>query len=302
MIEELYSILNEFKKPEDLIEQKIYEKIRDFNDKKFKGKKFPLKSNFFYEEIAFSFIETNNECNLHGWEGLHYGPYFLSTDKSGKVISNPNIKDITPEMVSYWEKRSSEVDNPILQCRYAGLVWDFSQKIGNPKPDISNAHRVIDSIIKISHFGGGIFVKNKLEKGLRLAVSIDDPSRIKNIRDTIIKNEETYSEENKLGTWGYTYDLLIADKKLYHKVQLEKTQEDKIIKELERKLKNFSNKNLKTVNPYAVEYLITKLAPYYKNKNDLKNMRRVLLIYKEVFLYGINNKCVMLGSQWLKKN
>ena len=300
MVKQLYSILNEFKNPKYLIEQEIYRKVRDFNDEQLKSKKFPIDSDFFYEEIAFNLMEMSQECNVQGWEGLYYGPTISAKDKNGNIISNLDIKNITPEMVSYWERRSSEVDNPILQCRYAGLVWDFSQKIKKLKPNVSVAHRLIDSILKIASLGGDCFF-NKLEKALRLAVALNDQQRIIFIRDAIIKYEDTYSEDGKPGTWGYSYDLLIEDKNLYRKVQLEKKQEDRIIKELERKLKKFSDRDTNICNPHSVEYIVTKLAPYYKGKGDMENMKRVLLIYRDSFLYGIKYNLVMIGSHWLEK-
>lgn len=300
MIKQLYSVLNEFKKPEFHIEQKIYRKIQDFNGKKFKDKKTPIDSEFFYEALAFAFIEGKNPPLE--WGQTFYKPLFGHIDSISKkwMSSYPDIKDITSKMINYWEKRSSEVNNPILQCRYAGLVWDFSQKIRNLKPDISNAHRFIDSTIKIANLGGDHFF-NKLERALRLAISLNDQERIISIRDAIIKNEDTYFENDKPGTWGHSYDLLIGDKDLYRKVQLGKEQEDKIIKELERKLKVFSNKNSDAFKPHSVEHVVTKLAPYYKDRNDIKNTRRVLLTYRDSFLCGIETNLVIAGSHWLEK-
>ena len=75
---------------------------------------------------------------------------------------------------------------------------------------------------------------------------------------------------NKLLQKNSRKDLFIRDKELYLKVQLVKEQEDKIIKELERKLKVFSNKNSNTCKPDFVEYIVTKLAPYYKDKNNIQ--------------------------------
>ena len=157
MIKQLYSILNEFKIPKHLIEKKIYRKICDFNNKKFNGKKLPIDSKFFYEELAFAFMERGNPPLE--WGNTFYAPLFGYIDPITKQWSSsyPDIQNITPEMVSYWEKRSSEIDNPILQCRYAGLVWDFSQKIRNLRPDISNAHRFIDSVTQIANLGGDPF-------------------------------------------------------------------------------------------------------------------------------------------------
>ena len=300
MIEQLYSILNEFKSPDFEIEDKIYGKICDFNKKKFNGKKLPRDSKFLYEEIAFAFME-GSPLPLE-WGDSFYKPLFGYIDSINKqYISYPDIKNITPEMVNYWEQRSSEADNPILQCRYAGLVWDFSQKIRNLEPNIPVAYRFIDSIIQLATLGGDPFLKDKLERSLKLAVSINDQQRIISVRDSIIKYEDTHSEDDKIGTWGYSYDILIGDRGLYRKTQLETQQEDKIIKELERKLKKFSDKNSNAYKPHSVEYVVTKLAPYYKNKNDMRSMKRVLLIYRDSFLHGIKNNLVMVGSHWLEK-
>ena len=144
-------------------------------------------------------------------------------------------------------------------------------------------------------------MKYKLERGLRLVVSLNDQQRIISIRDAVIKYEDAHSEDNKLGTWGYSYNLLIGNKDLYRKVQLGEKQENRIIQELEKKLKKFSDRDSENLNPHSVEHIVTKLAPYYKDKNDKENMKRVLLMYRDSFLYGIKNNLVMAGSHWLEK-
>ena len=300
-LKQLYSILNEFKNPEFMIEKTIHRKICDFNNEEFKDKKPPLDSEFFYEKMAFAFIEKGNPPLE--WGKTFYKPLIGNIDPINKqwISYYPDIKNITPEMINYWEKRSKEADRPILQCRYSGLVWNFSKKIRNVKPDISIAHRFIDSIINMAHLGGDRFLKYKLERGLKLAVSIDDKKRIFSIRNAIIKYEKTYSEDDKPGTWGYSYDFLIGDRDLYHKVQLEQKQKNEIIKSLETKLKKFSAKDLNKCKPHFVEYIVTKLAPYYKDRNDKENMKRVLFTYRDSFLYGIKNNLVMSGSHWLEK-
>ena len=293
-VTELYSILNEFTEPDFLIEDKIGWKINSFIKEKVGRGHLPPNSPLLYEQTAFSLIETwQPDKSTPGWEGLHYEPILSYVNsKTGKLISDPDIKDITPKMINYWEKRSDEVKNPILQYRYAGLVWDFSPKIKHKKPNITLAQRFIDSAIqqakqdkKSSH------IQQKLERALRLAVYLKQTDRILYLRDTLIKYEKTHSEDEKLGTWGYSFDLLIGDKKLSQKIPLEKEQEQHIIKELERRLKVFF-KNLKTFNPnhveciFHIEHIITKLAPYYKSKNDTKNMHRVLITYRDAFLFG----------------
>jgi len=75
-----------------------------------------LNPELFYEKIAFSLIERNQPSNLQGWEGLYYGPNdFILMDKDNSITSSdPNIRDISLEMINYWEKRSNEVNIPIV--------------------------------------------------------------------------------------------------------------------------------------------------------------------------------------------
>ncbi len=302
IMQDLYAVLNELTTPDFLIEHIINDKIREFIKETTGEDRLQSIPHLFFEKTAFSLIETwqPDKATL-GWEGLHYVPPVTFTDKeTGNLISNPNIKDITPEMINYWEKRSDEVKSPILQYRYGGLVWDFSKKIRNKKPDIVIARRFIDSAIQQAEIDQkSSHLQKQLERALRLAISLDDKERVLYLRDIIIKYEKKHSEDDKAGTWGYSYDLLIGDKNLFQKIPLEKKQEKQIIEELERKLKCFSAKDPNTFDSHSVELIVVKLAPYYKNKNDQENMKRVLLIYRDSFLHG--PLPIMIGATMLKK-
>ena len=295
MIQKIHELLKDFKEPTELMEFDIREKISSCIQKELKGQELDLNSLAFYELMAFSFCMTRTEQNdLEEWKGLIYAPFFYTRDKDGKLISNPDIKNITPEMIDYWGKRTCKVNQyPILQCRYASLVWSFSPKIKRIRPDISFAHKFIDSTKAIASLSknksekaymGHIILK--LENALKTAIAINDNQRILFIKDTIIEYETTHAEDDLPGTWGHSFDILIGNKQSYEKVQLTKEQEDKIIKELERRLEIFSKTNSKLFRPDVVEDIVTKLAPYYKKKGDKQNMNRVLMTYKDSCLYG----------------
>ena len=293
LIEKLHSVLESFTSSKFLAECKIHDQICNFRIKEFGDKKsFPLNSQLFYEEIAFALEESLTQCSskVQGWEGLTYRPMYSFVNQEGYSIPQyPDIKHITPEMVNYWEQRSNKVINSILLQRYAGLVWDFSKKIRQQKPDVKHAHKFIDSTEKIAQQSDKDnlhIIKHKLKKSLDIAISINDKDRISSIRDVIICYEDMHSEDDKDGTWGYSFDWLIEDKNIYKKVQLAESQEKQIIAELERRLKVLSDLKFSCFNPHHVEYIVMRLVPYYKTKNNLGNMKRVLLIYRDVFLYG----------------
>ncbi len=301
MMDRLYPILDKVIEPGYFVENEIISKIHNFIKEECTDKKIEPCSELLYEETAFTFMEVYKpDKEWSGWEDLHYGPIFSVRDKNGNLITNPDIKSITPEMVNYWEKRSVGTNNPILQYRYTGLVWDFSQKIKNEKPDVIIAHRLIDSLITLALLDKkGVHIKYKLKRSLETAISINDQNRILKIKNTIIQYEDTHSKDKSLGTWGYSFDWLIADKKLSKKVQLSKKQEEKIIHNLEKRLKNLSDKNSSDFYTFGVEHVATKLAPYYKGKNDINNLKRVLLKYRDSFLNA--SLSVLAGESILDK-
>ena len=297
MIQKIYETLKNFKEPTDFVELDIFDSINSL----IKDQNLGLNSKEFYEHTAFRLSMTkklSEDENLEEWKDFIYVPFFYTRDKDGKLISDPDIKYITPNMVDYWEKRVSEVDQyPILQCRYAGLVWSFSSKIRGKKPDISFAHKFIDSAKEIALLDKNKpekthieHIQTKLEKALKVAVAINDRQRILSISDSIIDYEITHSKEDRLGTWGHSFDVLIGDRYLYKKIELRKEQENKIISELERKLKMFCAMDPKSFRPDVVEDIVKKLVFYYNSKQDQNNIQRVLIKYKDSILYKLSSK------------
>jgi len=286
MVEKLYKILDEFQIPKFDIEYSIYNDICGFLTKESHDKHLPLDSELFYEKTAFALGEMDGKCPLPGWEDLNYGPILSQRDEQGNLIfSNPDIKHISPQMIDYWEQRSNEVKNPILQQQYAGLVWDFSKKIRQQNPDVKYAQRFIDSAQKIAELDTkGSLLQRKLKKALDISVSINDKKRISFIKDAIIYYEDIHSQDSKARTWGYSYDWLIADKDLSQKVTLTTEEKEKIITDLERRLTVLSDTKSSLFDHHSVERLATRLAPYYKKTGDKGNMKRVLLVYRDTFL------------------
>ena len=299
LIEKLYTMLDEYKELEDA-GYSIYSKICEFFKAELDDKHLPLDSKLFYEQTAFALGETRIECKLEGWEGLNYSPIYYRADKEKLIFSNPDINHITPKMIEYWEKRSDKVKNPILQYKYSGLVWDFSKKIKKQNPDIKYAQRFVDSSIEMAQLDNKhSFLQHKLKRALDVSVSINDQCRIFLIRDSIMHYEDNHAENNKAGTWGYSFDWLIADKAISKKVQLSQQQEKHIIKTLEERLKILSDKTSSAFNFHHVERIVSKLALYYNKKSNKDNLKRVLLIYKDTSLKS--NLPVLGGESMLKK-
>lgn len=172
-----------------------------------------ISSKLVAESMAFSFVEDYQDKDT-GW-GTYYGPYAVF-QKDGKWVESPSIKLITQEMLDYWENRAKEAKHPILKCRYAGLVWEFSQPVIKKKPSVEMARLSIDASINIARNNLHKFEGNaiqKLKRAMGLALSLNDSNRVISVRDAIISYEDVVCDDHKRGLWGFAYDTLIEENK-----------------------------------------------------------------------------------------
>lgn len=232
------------------------------------------------ELIAFDFSESSNSKS--SW-GTYFGPLWVCQLKDGSTVETPSIKSITTQTIEYWEKRAWESKHPILKARYADLVWDFSKTVIGKNADYKLAQLVIDNNIIIADRNLHKFnasVINKLSRALNLSISIKDPQRIDRVKEAIISFEQSINIDNKPGTWGISYRILIKE----HRDILNTPEEENIINNIEKRLERLcTTSETGKVDPWAIEAASTLLAEYYKTKDKKDDIRRVLKTIEDAF-------------------
>lgn len=251
------------------------------------------------ESMAFSFMEDYRDKDT-GW-GTYYGP-FAVFQKDGQWVESPSIQLITQETLIYWKKRAKEAVHPILKCRYADLVWEFSQPTISKKPSFEMARIVIDASIDIAKGDLHRFEGNtirKLRRAMGLALSLNDNKRIISVRDSIIAYEDTICDDHKRGLWGFAYDTLLEENK---KVPLTEDIENKIIEDLESRLTRVTDKpGSPEFNPFSAETAALRLASYYRRLDRSDDIKRVLLAYGKSFSEASKDAAGMVASAWLQR-
>ncbi len=175
------------------------------------------------------------------------------------------------------------------------MVWDFSERIKGEKPHYSIAQFFVDSIIEIAErdlHKYEVDVIKKLERALTLALTINDEERINNLKNTIISYEEKIAEDDKPGLWGFSYELLVKNKKI-HLIQKEK---QRIIKDLEDRFERL----LKGNDHWAAKNAAMLLADYYKNKETSK-AKNALLKYGDMAQKIAEQASPLVGVSWLEE-
>lgn len=275
---------------EPLSEHEISERIRNFAKEKFDKNPPDI---LIWEQIAFDFTE-NYPDDKSGWS-TYFGPMFILPDKEGKMVEYPSIQNLAPEIISYWEMRAKESTRPVFKARYSNLVWDFSKKVKGEKPHYSIAQIFIDSVVEIAGKNlhkYNVDVINKLERALFLALAINDSRRINKLIDTIINYEEKIAEDDKPGLWGFSYELLVKNKK----VKLSKDKELEIISDLENRFERL----LKGNNHWAAKRAADLLVDYYSRLGEKEKIKDILLKLGKMIQSQAEGISPLVASAWLE--
>jgi hypothetical protein len=246
-----------------------------------------------YESLAFSLSE--NCTNKNGSWGTYFGPFSVWYTDDGQTVENPSISQIDQNAINYWSARSELTKNPLLKARYADLVWDLSKQITGKSPDVSFAVEASAALIQIAEkrlHKSHAHIFRKLERALAIALSISNKGLIERAKKTIIDYESHIAEDSKLGRWGYSFDLLIENKK----VNLSSEDEKKIIGDMESRLSR-----LQTGDPWACEHAAGRLAKFYRSKNLSTEVKRVISVLGSTFEHAAEGAAPLLALSLLEQ-
>jgi len=298
--ETLHRLLGELEKALEPIEEEDILKVLTKELSQNPDHSIPMEWNA--EWLAFNLFANPQESESR-W-GTYFGPKIIWKNKEdGEEIEFPSKKDLTPEIVSYWESRAIETIHPWFKARYADLVFDLS-KLTMKKPDYKMGFMLIDNILET--YGKNLYkpeisIPRRLDRALRVSMFLGDKGRIERVRDAIISFEDRFAKDEMLGTWGFSFDLLLENKK----VALTQELEAKIIGDLESRLKRligFSDQPeaVGFSSIWAIQAVVTRLADYYRRSNSKDDVQRVVRIYGDAIEKNSEKMSALQKSGWLR--
>lgn len=246
------------------------------------------------ESFAFG-VHPHTGENPSPW-GTHFGPFMTWPGENGTMYESPGRDQITGFAIDYWWNRAQMVRHPVLRGRYADLVWDLSRH-AERRPPIEAARLLIDSHVATASqdlAGHVIEGQQLLRRALDVALSIRDATRVTAVRDAILAFEERTGQDEMLGTWGFAFDELVEPAN----IPLESEQEAAIIAGLESRLTRAAEKG---ANPFAVETSATRLARYYRRRQQRADVERVVRSCAECFAKAAETVAPLVGLAWMER-
>jgi len=166
-----------------------------------------------YEVFGFRFVGTNRE---NVW-GTYYGPQCTFERKdNGEELYSPDINDVTPDIISYWEKRAVEVTNPLLKMRYTGIVLDFKKRITGEQPDfktikLANVEALI-AVIEGDYAEHEYVAMEYADRALTLALGYKNEELVKRVAKTYYDAHKRFGKQRM---WGHLFHALIKHRKAF---------------------------------------------------------------------------------------
>ena len=228
-----------------------------------------------YEYIAFTMSVNYKE---HSDRGTHYWPFIVTKNGDWTFRESPSKSFITNETIEYWKKRVDECENVFIKFKYLDIIVDLKELITWNKAKY-------ETIIDLIHTWIQCIEEQEIEpikwimilpRILNLIIWLNKQNDFKSFCQLVVDYENQHWEDSLPWLWWFSYDLLVDNRKII----LDQEIEQDIIDSLEGR---FERCNMF----HFIEKSWLRLASYYKNKWNDKELLRVLLRIKTVYYNAI---------------
>lgn len=255
----------------------------------------PEKQQCIFEAMAFEFAENSNGKEWNSY----YGPQWTFEKKdTGEKVYVPDIKDVTEEMIAYWERRATAVKNPLLKMRYTGLVLEFKKRLFNEEPDyksIKLAHiQALIDVVEGDYCQYETLALDYAERALYLAIGFRNADLQGRAVKAYYDAHRRHSDNDMHpGVWGRIFQSLIKHRDCFH--NYEKELYDEQVARYER-LKKLALENGNKTDQYChvLSEQVDLLADYYHLIGEMEKIEPLL----DSVLDAIRASIPVRGGMW----
>lgn len=249
------------------------------------------------ELLAFNLLEISEE-QAKGWNAYFNPP--SSIYETGEIVPSIPFEIMEPPTIDYWESRIGQCSNPVLKARYCGLVWEFSKRVRNTKPDFNKVGLVyIESLLGAAEKGRFRYsqtVFKKLARALELSIKFNQQVLKERTIELIISYEQSIATVKKPLCWIYSYQLLVENKS----INPDQKYVDQIVGGLETKLLELSSAG-NGVFLHQMEAMADSLLHFYRQPENPQKLAKTLFYLGNAYEPIISGKSAMRATHYLEK-
>jgi hypothetical protein len=232
--------------------------------------------------------------------GTHYGPQAVFANPDGTPRYAPDIMEADAVIIAYWEERSAQTPHPIMQARYADIVWDLKKTVTGNEPSVQYAQRAIDAYldgVRTHRYKEPlIHAALAMKRALELALRLSDKARITACKTVLLDLFAGALKPKHQGVWATVFDTLTGTKK----AMLTEEETAALINGLEGMLSATATKGSEQFDPFGAEAAARRLASYYDRQQRKADVQRVVRAYGNAFEHVAEDANPTLAMSWLQ--
>jgi hypothetical protein len=141
----------------------------------------------------------------------------VAAKPDGTPFYAPDIKEIDAEIIAYWEERSEQTPHPIMEARYADIVWDLKKTVTGYEPSVAFAQLAIDAYLNAvtgrRYKEPLIHAALATKRALELALRVSDTNRVLSCKTVMLDLFAQALKAKHQGVWATIYDALAGQRR-----------------------------------------------------------------------------------------
>jgi hypothetical protein len=234
--------------------------------------------------------------------GTYFGPLFGGTRTDGEPFVSPDIADVTPEIVTHWNRRVTAVSHPTLKTRYADLIWDLSRKATGARGDPSIARIAVDALLASMEPCFTAELHDRLQLAFRafnLALLINDGDRSTRAKNAILAQHRAImagdSQQRRFAL--SVFDFFLANSKALSDLEF-----GELVSDLEWLLALCSDSsNPAAFNPHEAKDTAARLMKHYNRTKQYPKVKQLHEVTGRTLEYFASLGDAMLASVVLQE-
>jgi hypothetical protein len=218
------------------------------------------------ELVAFGLMASSPRKNP--W-ATHFGPTGTFEDHEGKAFYRPDVTSADPGTLDYWASRAHTVSYPILQARYADLVWEMAPTLGLKRRNAAMARLAVDAYLASVPLRGEMHDRfHAAARALELAALMIDKPRIAAARATLLAlHREAMDAKHQ---WMFAFGTLIDNPR----AGLTDAERQSLLDDLEAVVERCSISAPESFSPHDVKDAAQRLIDYFSHQLSCKSFAR----------------------------
>lgn len=250
------------------------------------------------EYLPLQLDAESNKLN-DPWDS-YFAPIGSRRDHEGNMIYFPDPFKSEVSSVENWKKHAKSLKHPILQARYADVIWDLGSRISpQTKREIEFGRIAVTAYLNtaLNNLAPDAFTRFVyLKRGFNLAKSIGMTAEAVEFKRLLLVEHVNAHKDIKQGFIFTAYDFLISQKE----AGLTELEHQRLTDDFEIALSKYTDKESEFFDVFFADAVGKRLIIHYTKKQLPKEVTRILTAQAHALEFNARKGNALFAASFLR--